>query len=265
MKTYLNLLDHVLTHGVQTKNRTGIDTLAVFGYQMRFDLAEGLPIVTTKRIHLKSVIHELLWFLSGASHIKYLQDNGVTIWDEWTKPGGFVGPLYGYQWRHWPGFDEDTDQIAGLIHTLKTNPTSRRMLVSAWNVSDLSQMSLPPCHFAFQCQVVNNKLNLHVFLRSLDIFLGAPFDIASYALLTMLLCHQTNLAMGELLVTSTDTHLYCNHIVQAKIQLKRKPFDLPQFVLQKEVASIDDYTYEDIRGAIRGYTSHLPIAAEVAV
>lgn len=258
MKQYLELLNHVLTHGKQSTDRTGVGTLKCFGYQMRFDMGDGFPLVTTKKMFTKGVIYELLWFLRGETNIKFLQDNGVHIWDEWADKDGNVGKIYGYQWRHWSG-----DQIANLLQGLKSNPNSRRHIVSAWNVGELSEMKLPPCHCFFQCQVTDDYLNLHVYLRSLDIFLGAPFDIASYAFLLHLLARVTGLVPGQLLVTSTDTHLYLNHIEQAKLQLTREPYKLPNLFLNLDLEDIDKAVFEDF--IIDGYRCHPSIAAPIAV
>lgn len=269
MKQYLQLLDHVLTHGVSKEDRTGTGTLAVFDYTMKFDMADGFPLVTTKKIHIKSIIYELLWFLRGDQDIEFLKDNGVTIWNEWADQNGWVGPIYGKQWRDWKGspIQYGTDQIAELITNLKVNPNSRRHLVSAWNVKDLERMALPPCHFAFQCVVLNHRLHMKVFLRSLDIFLGAPFDIASYAFLLHMIAHQTNLTPGELVISSTDTHLYKNHVDQALLQLSREPLKLPTFEWTRPSvpASIDEYIFDDIGSSVHGYTYHPAISAPIAV
>ena len=267
MKQYLQMLDHVLTHGQKKEDRTGTGTLTVFDYTMRFDMADGFPLVTTKKMHLKSIIHELLWFLRGEQDIDYLKENGVTIWNEWADADGWVGPIYGKQWRNWKGspIQPGTDQIAELIRNLKLNPNSRRHLVSAWNVKDIDQMALPPCHFAFQCVVLNHRLHLKVFLRSLDIFLGAPFDIASYAFLLHMLAQQTELTPGELVVSSTDTHLYLNHMEQAVTQLKREPKKLPWFEMYNPPTSIDSYTHDHLAGAIHDYYHHEAIKAPIAV
>lgn len=260
MKAYLEVLKHVLENGTRSHDRTGVGTFKVFGAQMRFDLSKGFPAVTTKRLHFKSVVHELIWFLSGSQNIAYLKENGVTIWDEWADADGHVGPLYGSQWRNFNC--EHVDQIAHIVQVLKNNPDSRRMLCVAWNPARLSEMALPPCHFAFQCQVINGKLNLHVFLRSLDIFLGAPFDIASYALLTHALADVTNLQVGELLVTATDCHLYCNHVEQAKLQLSRDCLPLPTLTMNHR-HKIDDFVASDF--VLKDYTYHPAIKAPVAV
>ena len=269
MKQYLALLDHVLTHGKSKEDRTGTGTLTVFDYTLRFEMSDGFPLVTTKKMHLKSIIHELLWFLRGDDNIQYLKDNGVTIWNEWANSVGYVGRLYGYQWRQWSSYDKyipSTDQIKQLINNLQTNPESRRHLVSAWNVNDLKHMSLPPCHFAFQCQVMDSKLNLKVFLRSLDVFLGAPFDIASYAFLLHMIAEQTNLTPGTLVLTATDVHLYNNHIDQAKLQLTREPLRLPYWHKAKEMPKdIDSYTFDYLNFAIYGYLSHAAIKAPIAI
>lgn len=268
MKQYLEMLDYVLTKGKQKADRTGTGTLTVFDYTLKFDMGEGFPLVTTKKMHLKSIIHELLWFLRGEQYIDYLQANGVTIWDEWAAENGHVGPIYGWQWRKWRDYANDNkiDQITELISSIKNNPNSRRQLVSAWNVADLPSMKLPPCHFAFQCQVMDGKLNMKVFMRSLDIFLGAPFDIASYAFLLHMLAEQTNLIPGIFVLTATDVHLYNNHIEQAKLQLTRTPLSLPYWHKVKSIPKdIDSYTFDYLNYAIYGYLSHPAIKAPIAV
>jgi thymidylate synthase len=264
MKQYLNLMAHVLETGVRKEDRTGVGTLSIFGYQMRFDLSQGFPAVTTKKLHLRSIIHELLWFLQGGTNIRYLRDNRVTIWDEWADETGELGPIYGYQWRSWPAPDgRFIDQISQLVDSLTHNPDSRRHIVSAWNVADIEQMSLPPCHCLFQFYVAEGRLSCQLYQRSADIFLGVPFNIASYALLTMMLAQVTGYQPGEFIHTLGDAHLYLNHLEQAKLQLTREPYPLPQMVLNKDVTSIFDFRYEDFE--LQNYQSHLPIAAPIAV
>ena len=263
MKQYLQMLDYVLTKGKPKADRTGTGTLTVFDYTMRFNMDDGFPLVTTKKMFTKGIIYELLWFLRGDDNIKFLKDNGVTIWNEWADEEGFVGPIYGYQWRKWETVVSNIDQIKQLIANLKSNPDSRRHLVSAWNVSQIHFMALPPCHFAFQCQVMDGVLNLKVFLRSLDIFLGAPFDIASYAFLLHLLARVTDLIPGVLVVTATDVHLYKNHLDQARLQLTREPYPLPKLFLNLDLTDIDAVKYEDF--TIDGYKFHPAIAAPIAV
>lgn len=258
MKTYLNLLQHILDQGVEKTDRTGTGTRSIFGYQMRFHLAEGFPLLTTKKVHFKSIVHELLWFLKGDTNIRYLTENGVSIWNEWADESGNLGPVYGKQWRDWNGHD----QIADVLHTLKTNPDSRRMLVSAWNVPELGKMALMPCHALFQFYVAEGKLSCQLYQRSADVFLGVPFNIASYALLTMMMAQQANLALGDFIWTGGDTHLYLNHLEQAREQLKREPYPLPVIHLQHAPA-IDAYQYSDIE--LINYQSHPPIKAPVAV
>ena len=263
MKQYLDSLRYVLENGKMKNDRTNTGTLTVFGLVMRFDLQQGFPLLTTKRVHVKSVLHEMLWFLRGEQNIKYLIDNGVTIWNEWAKEDGYVGPLYGYQWRHWQGEGSVTDQITHLIYQLRFNPASRRHIVSAWNVPDIKHMALPPCHFAFQCQVQEGKLNLHVFMRSLDMFLGAPFDIAGYAFLTHMLAKVTGLQVGDLLITATDAHIYLNHLDQVRLQLTRTPLRLPELFILSDTTNIDAFTYGDF--SIVGYDPQPAIKAPVAV
>lgn len=267
MKEYLKLLDHVLIKGVSKDDRTGTGTLAVFDYTMKFDFDDGFPIITTKEIKIRSVIYELLWFLKGSQHIDFLKENDVKIWNNWADEEGWVGPIYGKQWRDWSchGYCENVDQIQRLIKGIKTDPNSRRHLVSAWNVTDLPEMHLPPCHFAFQCVVLNHRLHLKVFLRSLDIFLGAPFDIASYGFLLCMIAQQTNLIPGELVISSTDTHLYKNHITQAKLQLSREPKARPTLRWLRTPATIDDYKYEDLANAINYYPYYPAIPAPISV
>lgn len=264
MKQYLDLLSHILENGNEKSDRTGTGTYSVFGYQMRFDLQKGFPLLTTKKLHTRSIFHELLWFLKGDTNIKYLHDNKVTIWDEWADENGDLGPVYGKQWRAWQGADgKITDQISQLIHQIKNTPDSRRMLVSAWNVGEVEQMALPPCHIVFQFYVANNKLSCQLYQRSADVFLGVPFNIASYALLTEMLAQVCGLEAGEFIHTLGDAHLYLNHIDQAKLQLSRTPYELPKLKLNPEIKDIFDFKYEDI--TIEDYVSHPHIKAEVAV
>ncbi len=264
MKQYLDLLSHILENGNEKTDRTGTGTKSIFGYQMRFDLQKGFPLLTTKKLHTRSIFHELLWFLKGDTNIKYLHDNKVTIWDEWADENGDLGPVYGKQWRAWQGADgKITDQISQLIHQIKNTPDSRRMLVSAWNVGEVEQMALPPCHIVFQFYVANNKLSCQLYQRSADVFLGVPFNIASYALLTEMIAQVCGLKAGEFIHTLGDAHLYLNHLDQARLQLSRMPYELPKLVLKPEVKDIFDFKYEDIK--IENYVSHPHIKAEVAV
>ena len=264
MQQYLDLLRHVKQHGVHKDDRTGTGTLSVFGFQMRFDLAQGFPLITTKKVHLKSIIHELLWFLSGATNLKYLNEHGVTIWDEWADDKGELGPIYGYQWRSWPTPDGGhVDQISNVIKMIQTNPDSRRLIVSAWNVADIDKMKLPPCHAFFQFYVANGRLSCQLYQRSADIFLGVPFNIASYALLTMMIAQVTGLKCGEFIHTLGDAHLYLNHLDQANQQLQRSPYKLPQMVLNPDIKSIFDFGFDDIK--LAGYQAHSHIRAPVAV
>lgn len=264
MKQYLDLLSHILENGNEKTDRTGTGTKSVFGYQMRFDLQKGFPLLTTKKLHTRSIFHELLWFLKGDTNIKYLHDNKVTIWDEWADENGDLGPVYGKQWRAWQGADgKITDQISQVVNQIKKSPDSRRMLVSAWNVGEVEQMALPPCHIVFQFYVANNKLSCQLYQRSADVFLGVPFNIASYALLTQMLAQVCGLEAGEFIHTLGDAHLYSNHLDQAKLQLSRTPYELPKLVLNPNVKDIFDFTYEDIK--IENYVSHPHIKAEVAV
>lgn len=264
MKQYLDLLSHILENGNEKTDRTGTGTKSVFGYQMRFDLQKGFPLLTTKKLHTRSIFHELLWFLKGDTNIKYLHDNKVTIWDEWADENGDLGPVYGKQWRAWQGADgKIIDQISQLIHQIKNTPDSRRMLVSAWNVGEVEQMALPPCHIVFQFYVANNKLSCQLYQRSADVFLGVPFNIASYALLTEMIAQVCDLEAGEFIHTLGDAHLYLNHLDQARLQLSRMPYELPKLVLNPEVKDIFDFIYEDIK--IENYVSHPHIKAEVAV
>lgn len=264
MKQYLDLLQHVLDHGILKEDRTGTGTHSVFGYQMRFDLQNGFPLLTTKKLHLKSIIHELLWFLKGDTNVKYLQENGVRIWNEWADENGDLGHIYGYQWHSWPDYDGGhIDQIKEAIDTIQHNPDSRRIIVSAWNVADLPQMNLPPCHAFFQFYVANGKLSLQLYQRSADIFLGVPFNIASYALLLMMVAQVTGLEAGDFVHTLGDAHIYNNHIEQVREQLSREPRALPKMKLNPDVKSIFDFKYEDFE--LTDYNPHPHIAGKVAV
>ncbi|MCL6633302.1 MAG: thymidylate synthase [Alicyclobacillus herbarius] len=264
MKPYLDLCRTILEHGIRKEDRTGTGTLSIFGYQMRFNLEEGFPAVTTKKLHLRSIIHELLWFLRGDTNIQYLHDHKVTIWDEWADENGDLGPIYGKQWRSFRGANGKTvDQIQWVIDEIKRNPNSRRLVVSAWNPPELDEMALPPCHVLFQFYVADGKLSCQLYQRSGDTFLGVPFNIASYALLTHMVAHVTGLGVGEFIHTLGDAHIYLNHVEQVKLQLTREPLPLPKLVLNPEVKSIFDFRYEDIQ--IVGYQSHPPIRGEVSV
>lgn len=264
MKQYHDLMQHVLEHGVKKEDRTGTGTISVFGYQMRYDLAAGFPLLTTKKLHTKSIIHELLWFLKGETNIGYLKENGVRIWDEWADAQGNLGPVYGYQWRSWPTADgKHIDQITQVIDMIKKNPDSRRLIVSAWNVADINTMKLPPCHAFFQFYVANGKLSCQLYQRSADIFLGVPFNIASYALLTMMIAQVCNLELGDFVHTLGDAHLYTNHIDQAKLQLTRDFRPLPVLKINPEVKSVFDFKFEDF--TLENYDPHPHIKAEVAV
>jgi len=264
MKQYHDLMKHVLEHGVKKEDRTGTGTISVFGYQMRYNLAEGFPLLTTKKLHTKSIIHELLWFLKGDTNIKYLKDNGVRIWDEWADADGNLGPVYGYQWRNWPTPDgKHVDQISQVIDMIKNNPDSRRLIVSAWNVADINNMKLPPCHAFFQFYVANGKLSCQLYQRSADIFLGVPFNIASYAVLMMMVAQVCDLQLGDFVHTLGDAHLYSNHIEQAKLQLTRDFRPLPTMKINPNVKSIFDFKIEDF--TLENYDPHPHIKAEVAV
>jgi thymidylate synthase len=263
MQQYLDFMRHVRDHGHRKADRTGTGTLSVFGYQMRFDLARGFPLLTTKKVHTKSIVHELLWFLRGETNVRALQAAGVTIWDEWADPEGELGPIYGYQWRSWPvPGGGHIDQLANVLAEIRRNPDSRRLIVSAWNVSDIPKMKLPPCHAFFQFYVADGRLSCQLYQRSADIFLGVPFNIASYALLTHLIAQQCDLGVGDFVWTGGDCHLYLNHLEQVETQLQRKPLPLPRLVL-KRAPTLFDYRYEDIE--IVGYESHPAIKAPVAV
>ncbi|MBX7153965.1 MAG: thymidylate synthase [Candidatus Kapaibacterium sp.] len=264
MKQYHDLLQHILTYGVEKGDRTGTGTRSVFGYQMRFDLQDGFPLVTTKKLHLKSIIYELLWFLRGDTNVQYLNQNGVSIWDEWADENGNLGPVYGKQWRSWQGANgETTDQIEKIISEIQRNPNSRRLIVSAWNVADLPAMKLEPCHAFFQFYVANNKLSCQLYQRSADVFLGVPFNIASYALLTMMMAQVCGLEYGEFIHTFGDAHLYSNHIEQAELQLTRSPYPLPQMNINPNVTDINQFTFGDFE--LVNYQSHPHIKAPVAV
>ena len=264
MKQYLDLLQHVLHHGTKKKDRTGTGTNSVFGWQMRFNLSDGFPLVTTKKIHTRSIIHELLWFLRGDTNIAYLNENGVSIWDDWADEGGELGPVYGAQWRAWKTADGNSiDQIQNLIDGITNNPDSRRHIVSAWNVGEVDQMELPPCHSLFQFYVADNKLSCQLYQRSADLFLGVPFNIASYALLTSMLAHVSNLQPGEFIHTIGDAHIYANHLEQVDTQLQRSPLPLPKLQLDPSVSNLFDFTMEHIK--VEGYDAHPRIAAPVAV
>lgn len=264
MQQYLNLLQHVLDHGVKKEDRTGTGTISVFGYQMRFDLTEGFPLLTTKKLHTRSIIHELLWFLKGDTNIEYLHDNGVSIWDEWADPNGDLGHIYGYQWRSWPAAEgKYIDQVKEVIHSIKNNPDSRRHIISAWNVGELDKMALPPCHVLFQFYVAHDALSCQLYQRSADIFLGVPFNIASYALLTHMMAQATGLQVGDFVHTLGDAHIYLNHIDQVKLQLTREPRKLPQIIINPEVKTIFDFTYEDFQ--IENYDPHPHIKGAISV
>ena len=264
MKQYQDLLQHVLTHGADKSDRTGTGTRSVFGYQMRFDLADGFPLLTTKKLHLRSIIHELLWFLRGDTNIRYLQENNVSIWDEWADENGDLGPVYGYQWRSWQAPNGTSiDQISNIIQQIKNNPDSRRLIVSAWNPAQVEDMALPPCHALFQFYVSDGKLSCQLYQRSADIFLGVPFNIASYALLTMMMAQVCNLQVGEFIHTLGDAHIYNNHFEQAKLQLSREPRPLPQMRINPEVKDLFAFTFDDFE--LVNYDPHPHIKAEVSV
>src|SRR5471030_2191893 len=264
MKQYLDLMSHVMETGAQKHDRTGTGTLSVFGYQMRFNLRDGFPMVTTKKLHLKSIIHELIWFLSGATNISYLKENGVRIWDEWADAEGNLGPVYGYQWRSWPKpGGGHIDQISQVVNQIKNNPDSRRIMVSAWNVADVEHMALPPCHCLFQFYVADGKLSCQLYQRSADIFLGVPFNIASYALLTHMVAQVTGLGVGDFVHSLGDAHLYSNHLEQAEMQLARKPQALPKLHIKRKVERLEDFVFEDFE--IEGYAPDAAIKAPVAV
>ncbi|MCX8472469.1 MAG: thymidylate synthase [Sediminibacterium sp.] len=264
MEAYLRLLSHIIENGEFKSDRTGTGTKSIFGYQMRFDLSKGFPLITTKKIHLKSIIIELLWFLKGDTNIKFLKDNGVSIWDEWADENGNLGPVYGHQWRSWPDSNGNTiDQISNLIHEINTNPQSRRLIVSAWNVADIPKMKLPPCHALFQFYVQHNKLSCQLYQRSADVFLGVPFNIASYALLTMMIAQVCNLQVGEFIHVLGDAHLYVNHLDQAQEQLTRKPFALPTLQINPAIKNIFDFNYQDFN--LNDYISHPKIKAPIAI
>lgn len=264
MKQYLDLLQHILDHGVKKSDRTGTGTLSVFGYQMRFDLQQGFPLLTTKKLHWKSIVYELLWFLRGESNIRYLKDHNISIWDEWADPDGELGPVYGVQWRSWKTAEgRAIDQISQVINLIKTNPDSRRLIVSAWNVGEIEKMALPPCHVLFQFYVVDQKLSCLMYQRSADVFLGVPFNIASYALLTSIVAQVCGLKPGEFVHTLGDAHLYLNHLEQAQLQLVRQPYPLPQLRLNPEIKDIFTFDYHDIQ--LENYQAHPSIKAEISV
>ena len=264
MKNYLNLLEKILNEGVIKEDRTGTGTLSIFGHQMRFDLSEGFPLLTTKKLHMKSIIYELLWFLKGDTNVRYLQEHGVRIWNEWADENGELGPVYGHQWRSWPDYDGGfIDQIEYVLNQIRTNPNSRRMIVSAWNVAEVNKMALPPCHTLFQFYVVNGKLSLQLYQRSADTFLGVPFNIASYALLCMMIAQVTGLEPGEFIHTTGDTHLYLNHLEQARLQLTRSPRPLPRMVINLDVKNLYDFKFEDF--VLEGYDPWPHIKADVSV
>lgn len=264
MKQYLDLLNRILTEGTKKEDRTGTGTISVFGHQMRFNLEEGFPCLTTKKLHLKSIIHELLWFLAGDTNVKYLQDNGVRIWNEWADENGDLGHVYGYQWRSWPDYKGGhIDQISEVVNTLKNNPDSRRIIVNAWNVADIENMNLPPCHAMFQFYVADGRLSLQLYQRSADCFLGVPFNIASYALLLQMMAQVTGLKAGDFIHTLGDAHLYLNHIEQARLQLTREPYALPKMKINPDVKDIFSFKFEDF--SLEEYTAHPHIKAEVSV
>lgn len=264
MKQYLDLLDHVLKNGAEKKDRTGTGTISVFGYQMRFNLQDGFPLLTTKKLHLKSIIHELLWFISGDTNIKYLNENGVRIWNEWADKDGNLGPVYGYQWRSWPASDgRKIDQLTEAINAIKKSPDSRRIIVSAWNVGEIEKMALPPCHVMFQFYVAGGKLSCQLYQRSCDIFIGIPFNIASYALLTLMIAQVTGLKPGDFVHTLGDAHIYLNHIEQVKLQLTREPYPLPSMVINPRVTDILQFRFEDF--TLENYVAHPNIKGDISV
>ncbi len=264
MRQYLDLLQRVLDEGVKKEDRTGTGTISVFGHQMRFNMEDGFPMVTTKKLHLKSIVHELLWFIAGDTNVKYLQDNGVRIWNEWADENGDLGHIYGYQWRSWPDYKGgNIDQLKEVIETIKNNPDSRRIIVSSWNVADLPNMNLPPCHAFFQFYVANGKLSLQLYQRSADIFLGVPFNIASYALLLLMVAQETGLKPGDFVHTLGDAHIYTNHIDQVKLQLSREPLSLPTMALNPDIKSVFDFKFDDF--TLKNYESHPHIKGEVSV
>ena len=264
MKQYLDLLSHVMEHGIEKRDRTGTGTVSTFGYQMRFDLAERFPLMTTKKLHLKSIIHELLWFLSGSTNVRYLQENGVRIWNEWADADGNLGPIYGYQWRSWPASDgRSIDQVKNVVTSLKNNPDSRRHIISAWNVGEIEKMALPPCHILFQFYVAGDRLSCQLYQRSADIFLGVPFNIASYSLLTMMMAQVTGYKPGEFIHTLGDAHIYLNHIDQVKLQLTRDPRRLPVMTLNPDVMDILGFTYADF--SLSEYDPHPAIKGDISV
>jgi thymidylate synthase len=264
MKQYLDLLDHVLKTGTEKTDRTGTGTISVFGYQMRFNLQDGFPLLTTKKLHLKSIIHELLWFISGNTNIRYLNENGVKIWDEWADKDGNLGPVYGYQWRSWPAADgKKIDQLTDAISAIKKSPDSRRIIISAWNAGELEKMALPPCHVMFQFYVADGKLSCQLYQRSCDIFIGIPFNIASYALLTLMVAQVTGLKPGDFIHTLGDAHIYLNHIEQVKLQLTRKPYPLPAMIINPSVTDIFKFRYEDF--TLENYTAHPHIKGDISI
>jgi thymidylate synthase len=264
MKQYLELLDHVLKNGVEKKDRTGTGTISVFGYQMRFNLKEGFPLLTTKKLHIKSIIHELLWFISGDTNIRYLNENGVRIWNEWADKDGNLGPVYGYQWRSWTtSGGRKIDQLQNVVNSIKQSPDSRRHIVSVWNVGEIDKMALPPCHLMFQFYVAQGKLSCQLYQRSCDIFIGVPFNIASYALLNLMVAQVTGLEPGEFIHTLGDAHIYLNHIEQVRLQLTREPFNLPEMLLKRSVTNISGFRYEDF--TLSGYNAHPHIKGEISV
>ena len=264
MKQYLDLLDHVIKNGAEKKDRTGTGTISVFGYQMRFNLEKGFPLLTTKKLHLKSITHELLWFISGITNIKYLNDNGVSIWNEWADKDGNLGPVYGYQWRSWPAADgRNIDQLSEVIKNIKKSPDSRRLIVSAWNVGEIEKMALPPCHLMFQFYVAGGRLSCQLYQRSCDIFIGVPFNIASYALLTLMVAKVTGLRPGDFVHTLGDAHIYLNHIEQVKLQLTREPYPLPKMVINPSVDDILKFRYEDF--TLSDYIAHPHIVGDISV